>query len=159
MNAYSISKPRQAPERAAALMAFAALTLAVFAALHLSGVLRIDAKPSYGAGFAEAIIGLVLAAGTCALVHSPGRGRRPALLATAFAIFGFVVGLTFTIPAGELIDLVYHVTMLPVLIATATLLARRSPRNGHPRGHAHDAAVLERRRPGSAPARAGGPGH
>jgi hypothetical protein len=43
----------------------------------------------------------------------------------------FIVGLTFTVQGGEPADLVYQVTMLPVLIATAVLLANelRSLRN------------------------------
>jgi peptidoglycan/LPS O-acetylase OafA/YrhL len=157
MNAYSIDRRNRPSDRIAVrLMAFAALTLAAFATLHLSGALRLGAKTSYGAGFAEAIIGIVLAGGAGALMRSPHRGRRPALLATGFAIFGFVVGLTFTVSGGAVIDLIYHLTMLPVLIATMVLLARRTPASGHPRGHADDASVLERRRPRSAPARAGG---
>ena len=46
------------------------------------------------------------------------------MIGLAFAIFGFIVGLTFTIRGGDAIDLAYHATMLPVLTATAALLAR-----------------------------------
>ena len=111
------------------LMALEALTLAVFATLHLTGTLRIDASnPSYGAGVAEGLICIALAAGAWSLWRSPARGRRAALAAVFFAIAGFIVGLTFTIDGGDSIDLIYHATMLAVLVATAALLARRPPR-------------------------------
>lgn len=101
-------------------------TLAVFAVLHLTGTLRIGASTSYGAGVAEALICLALACGAFALARSPARGRRAALAALGFAIFGFSVGLSFTIGSGDTIDLAYHLAMLPVLIATALLLAVQS---------------------------------
>ena len=108
------------------LMTFEAATLAVFAALHLSGTLRFGSNRSYGAGFAEALICVALAAGAWAFVRSPrGRGRGAARFSVAFAIFGFIVGLTFTVDSGDAIEVAYHLTMLPVLVATAALLARR----------------------------------
>jgi len=39
-------------------------------------------------------------------------------------IFGFIVGLTFTVNGGATIDLIYHATMFPVLIVTALMLGR-----------------------------------
>jgi uncharacterized membrane protein len=112
----------------AALMAVEAATLAVFAVLHISGVLRPGSGGSnrYGAGFAEAIICLVLVLGLRALARSPARGRLIALAATVFAILGFTVGLSFTVRGGAPIDLIYHATMFPVLIVTALLLGRRA---------------------------------
>jgi len=112
--------------RIAALMAFEAATLAVFAVLHLSGALKPGSGSSSGdgAGFAEAIIWLVLVLGLRALVRSPARGRVAALGATCFAIVGFIVGLTFTVHGGAAVDLIYHLTMFPVLIVTALMLAR-----------------------------------
>jgi hypothetical protein len=110
----------------AALLAVESATLAVFSTLHLSGALRIGSGKSYGAGVAEALICLALAGGAWALaVARSERGRRVALVAVGFAILGFVVGLTFTVRGGDAIDLIYHATMLPVLVATAVLLARR----------------------------------
>jgi multisubunit Na+/H+ antiporter MnhF subunit len=98
----------------------------VFATLHLTGAVRIGASgTSYGAGIAEALIGVALAAGAVALARSPATGRRVALAALGFAIFGFLVGLSFTLGSGDTIDLVYHLVMLPVLAVTAALLARR----------------------------------
>jgi hypothetical protein len=109
--------------RLAAVLAFEALTLALFATLHLSGVLRIGANTSHGAGIAEALICLALLAGAGALARWPATGRRVALAALGFAILGFCVGLSFTIGSGDTIDLAYHLAMLPVLMATALLLA------------------------------------
>jgi hypothetical protein len=112
--------------RLAALLAFEAATLAVFAALHISGILRpgSGASNGYGAGVAEAIICVVLVLGLRAFVRSPARGRLIALAATVFAILGFIVGLTFTVRGGAPIDLIYHAAMFPVLIVTALMLAR-----------------------------------
>jgi multisubunit Na+/H+ antiporter MnhF subunit len=109
-------------------MALEAMTLAVFSTLHLSGALHIGSgsRHSYGAGVAEALICVALAGGAFTLARSPGRrGRRVALSALAFAIFGFFVGLSFTLDSGDTVDLAYHLAMLPVLGATAALLIRR----------------------------------
>jgi hypothetical protein len=112
--------------RLAGLIAFEAATLGVFAMLHLTGALKPGSSSSngYGAGFAEAIIGVVLVLGLRAFVRSPARGRLTALAATGFAILGFIVGLTFTVHGGATIDLVYHLTMFPVLVVTALMLRR-----------------------------------
>jgi peptidoglycan/LPS O-acetylase OafA/YrhL len=126
-------RPALRHRRITALLAFEAATLAVFAALHLSGALRIgssSSKPSYGAGFAEALICVALAAGAWMWARSPrgrGRGRGAALAGVGFAIVGFLVGLSFTLGSGDTIDLTYHVVMLPALVATAVLLARQHP--------------------------------
>ncbi len=113
-------------------MAVEAATVGAFAVLHLSGALRIGSsgRPSYGAGVAEALICITLVAGAWALVRSgsaTARGRRAALGALAFAIFGFLVGLSFTVGSGDTIDLAYHLVMLPVLVATAALLTVPPP--------------------------------
>jgi len=110
--------------RIAALMAFEAATLVVFSALHLSGALKPGSGSSNGAGFAEATICIALVLGLRALVRSPARGRLAALCATGFAIAGFIVGMTFTVDGGATVDLIYHVTMFPVLGVTALTLAR-----------------------------------
>jgi hypothetical protein len=107
------------------LLAFESATLAVFSTLHLTGTLHVGSGGSNGAGIAEALICLALAGGAWALaVGPPARGRRVALFAVGFAILGFIVGLTFTVRGGDAIDLIYHATMLPVLVATAVLVAR-----------------------------------
>lgn len=129
--------PSAGDRRIALLMAFEAATLAVFSVLHLSGAIRPGSGSSsgYGAGVAEAIICIVLVLGLRALVRSPARGRPTALGATGFAILGFIVGLTFTVNGGATVDLIYHLTMFPILIATALML-----------GHGVGAAALGRGR-------------
>jgi peptidoglycan/LPS O-acetylase OafA/YrhL len=122
-------KPERTPTRAVAvLLICVTATLAVVSTLHLSGAIHGGSKPydPTGAGIAEAVIGIVLAAGAAALLLAPDRGRRLALAATGFALLGFVLGLTFTIHGGTPFDIAYHATILPVLIATAVLLAPRS---------------------------------
>ena len=99
-----------------------AATLAVASTLHLTGAFSRDGN---GAGIPEAVICLVLLGGAAALFRDPARGRAAALGAVAFAIFGFIVGLTFTISGGSPIDLAYHVVMLPILVATAVQLHPR----------------------------------
>lgn len=99
------------------LMRLVAMSLAVFATLHLAGALRVGSSSGAGAGVPEALICVVLLGG------SVSRSRRVALSAVGFAIFGFLVGLTFTAGGGSPIDLAYHLVMLPVLIATVSLLA------------------------------------
>jgi peptidoglycan/LPS O-acetylase OafA/YrhL len=105
--------------RLARLMSLEAATLAIASAVHLSGVSRND-----DAGVAEALICVALLGGAWALLRSPRRGRAVALVATGFAILGFVVGLTSTVRNGAPGDLAYHATMLPVLIATLLALSR-----------------------------------
>ena len=106
-----------------------AATLAAAATLHLTRALDSGSKPSdlNPAGVAETVISAVLLAGAAALFRDPVRGRTAALGAVGFAIFGFVVGLTFTISGGPAIDLAYHAVMLPILIATAIQLRPRHP--------------------------------
>jgi hypothetical protein len=118
------STGRPARPNSVGLMSLEALTLAVFSALHLSGALRIGTGNADAAGIAEALICLALAGGAWALTRSPARGRRAAIFALYFAIAGFILGLTITVDSGDAIDLIYHATMLPILIATAVLLVR-----------------------------------
>jgi hypothetical protein len=120
-----------ASRRIAALISFEAVTLAVVSSLHLSGVISGGSKPydPTDAGIAEAIICLALAAGAAALVRDAKRGRAVALAATGFAVVGFIAGLTFTIRGGRTVDIVYHATMLPLLIASVVLLARKPGAN------------------------------
>ena len=92
------------------LMAFEALTLLVASVTHLI-------NGSNGAGFAEGLICVALLIGLA-------NGLRGARVALSFAVFGFLVGLTFTIGGGSAIDLAYHAVMLPILIATLLLVVR-----------------------------------
>jgi hypothetical protein len=107
-------------------MVVEALSLVAAATLHLSGQVHGRSKPfdADHAGVAEAIIGIVVAAGAYALLRSTARARTVGLATTGFAIAGFGVGLTMTTQGGDLPDIAYHCTVLPVLIASLILLAR-----------------------------------
>ena len=113
----------------ATLMGFEALTLAVISPLHLSGVLGGGARPfnPTAAGTAEAVIGVVLILGALALGRGTARGRDAAVAATAFAIIGFLVGLSFALRGGDAIDVAYHAVMLPLLLFTMVAVLRLRP--------------------------------
>ncbi len=111
--------------RLTGLMGFEAATLWVASMVHLLAVADPDSG-SLAAGVAEAVICLVLIAGAVALSRRSRRGIRFALGTVGFAIFGFLVGLTATVRGGEPLNLAYHATMLPLLVATAVLLARKT---------------------------------
>jgi hypothetical protein len=106
------------------IMLLEAATLVVMSALHLTGVLHVGStdRTSPGAGFAEAVIAVVLIGGAIALARRRARGT--ALGAVAFAIVGFLIGISFTISGGAAIDIAYHATMLPILAATLAGLQR-----------------------------------
>jgi hypothetical protein len=114
----------------AALIGFEAATFTAASALHLSGVVHGGSKPfdARDAGIAEAIICVILVGGATVLLRAPDRGHLATLAATGFAIAGFIAGLTFTVRGGDAPDILYHATMLPVLIATAIMLARSPTR-------------------------------
>jgi uncharacterized protein len=110
----------------AGLMGFEAATLAAAAFLHLHGDIegRSTSFDPDMAGIAEAVIGVVLVVGAVAAWGVPDRGRRVAVGAVGFAIVGFVVGLSFTARGGDLVDVLYHAVMLPILVLTLVLLLR-----------------------------------
>lgn len=114
-------------------MAFVAATLAVASAAHLSGHVHGRSAPydADHAGIAEAIICAVLVYGAATVRGASARARPVGLVATGFAIIGFVVGLNFTARGGHLPDVAYHVTLLPVLLALFVTLLRTRPTN-HP---------------------------
>ena len=115
---------------AAALMAFAAATLAAVSPLHLTGVIGGTSGPydPRAAGIAEAVIGAVLVAALIAAWRMPGQARPLAVAAVGFAIFGFLVGLSITARGGDAVDIAYHSAILPVLIVTFILLLRPGSR-------------------------------
>jgi peptidoglycan/LPS O-acetylase OafA/YrhL len=120
----------------AMLMAFEAATLAIMAFLHLDEILSAGSKPfrRTDAGIAEAVIGVALICGAAALLRNAPRARSVATATTGFAIVGFIVGLNFTIPGGDAIDIAYHATVLPLLLLTlAALLRNRDARTRTPR--------------------------
>lgn len=111
--------------RAVALaMSLESAALTTMSALHLSGALAGGTKPfdPHDAGIAEAIICVALAAGATALTRRSPGSTRTAAGAICFAIFGFFVGLYFTVQAGDAIDVAFHATMLPLLAITLTAL-------------------------------------
>jgi hypothetical protein len=105
--------------RIALLMGLVAASLAVMSTLHLAGAFEGRTDP--GAGTAEAIIAVVLVAGALALVRTGD--RRAAAAALAFAVAGFLLGLSFTIDDGG-VQLAYHVAVLPVLVVGLALAIR-----------------------------------
>ena len=110
--------------RIALLMGFVASTLAGMSVLHLAGAF--GRGTDAGAGIAEAVIGVALAAGAVALARERNRGA--AVAATAFAIAGFLLGLSFTIRDGTALEVSYHAAVLPLLVLTLTALIRaRAP--------------------------------
>jgi hypothetical protein len=124
--------------RVVALMGLEALSLAAMSVRHLTGTLASGSKPFEpgGAGIAEALICLALTGGAITLARARPAGRSIALAALAFAILGFIVGLTFTIRGGGAIDIAYHATVLPLLLLTLLLLLRNrapSPPSSAPR--------------------------
>jgi hypothetical protein len=132
-------------------MAFEAISLAVAATLHLSGHVHGRGKPfdADHAGIAEAIIAVALAGGALALLRAAGHARAIALATTGFAIAGFGVGLTITTQDGDLPDIAYHLTVLPMLILSLIALARvdRSafrPSDQRPDHHTPQAAIADR---------------
>lgn len=112
------------------LLAVEAASLAVMSILHLGGGLHGDSAPfrPSAAGLAEAVIGLALVAAVSAQWYAPHRARPTALAAVGFAIIGFVVGLNFTVRGGQVIDIAYHATVLPMLVFTLILLLRPQPK-------------------------------
>lgn len=123
----------------AALMVVQAASLAVASALHLSGV---DGHDATGAGIAEAVICVVLLGGAIAYRRADW-GRPAAIAATGFAIAGFCYGLSLTARGDDLPDLVYHATVLPLLLVTMVLIIRaRPPAGAAGAGASHQAPAL-----------------
>lgn len=114
------------------MMGLEAASLLAASLLHLTGFAHGHARPftATGAGIAETVIGIVVACGAIALLRPGARGRGTALAVTAFAIIGVLYGLSITTQGGDLPDIVYHVTLLPLLIATFALLLRTGEHGG-----------------------------
>jgi hypothetical protein len=107
-------------------MIFESTTLAATSALHISGLVHGRSEPfnAIHAGVAEALIGAVLLGAAVAMLRFSARARVVGLTATGFAFMGFLVGLRFTTLGGHVPDVVYHVTLLPVFVATMIVLLR-----------------------------------
>ncbi len=87
--------------RIAVLMLLAAVSLGVEATLHVSGTVRYNGGNETTAGYSEAVIVAVLLFGTFRLARRGSTGHTAALVATVFAIAGFILGLTYTVPSGQ----------------------------------------------------------
>jgi hypothetical protein len=117
---------RPTPRQIAYLMLVEAASLAVASSLHLAGLVhgRGKAFDSTDAGIAEAVIGVVLAGAGWSMLRRAATARAVGLAATAFAIAGFGVGLSITLPSGHIPDIAYHLTVLPLLVAGFVVLWR-----------------------------------
>jgi peptidoglycan/LPS O-acetylase OafA/YrhL len=109
-----------------ALMVVQVVSLAVVSALHLSGV---DGHEATGAGIAEAVICVVLLGGAFAYRRARW-GRAAAVVATGFAILGFCYGLSVTARGDDVSDVIYHATVLPLLVVTMILIIRAKTPTG-----------------------------
>jgi len=101
----------------ATLMTAEAASLLVMSAIHLS-------RSERNSGIPEAIICVVLAVGAAMVYRGTPRWREIALGTVGFAIAGFLLGLSFTAGGGDVANLAYHATVLPVLIATFIIALR-----------------------------------
>jgi hypothetical protein len=106
------------------LMALAAVTFGIASTLHFDvhitiGSLVIQGESFRGAAIPEAVIGVVVAAGTIAWMSRTHTGAILALSATVFAILGVFIGL-YEVTLGGAIrspaDVVYHVCVLALLL-------------------------------------------
>jgi hypothetical protein len=136
----------RAQRRIAGVMGAEAASLAVMSFLHLSGIHAGSSNPSNPnhAGIAEAIICLALVAGATSLWRGSPAARITASAAIGFAIFGFMIGLSFTVQAADAIDLGYHATGLPLLGLTLFAVLRTRP-DARPEPREHPEVVARHR--------------
>lgn len=121
----SILRPKIAT-LVAALMLIEAVSLGITSALHLSGL--VDGRSSSfdpdAAGIAEAVIGGVLVVGAIVMLRSPRRARAAGIAANAFALVGFLIGISETATGGHAPDIAYHATVIPLLVFNLVVLLR-----------------------------------
>jgi hypothetical protein len=112
----------------AILMLVEAASLAVASTLHLSGMVDGRAKSfdPDSAGIAEAVIGVVLLVGAVVMLRDPRRARTAGIAANAFALVGFLVGISETARGGHAPDIAYHATVIPLLVISLVVLLRHS---------------------------------
>jgi hypothetical protein len=110
----------------AILMLVEAASLAVASALHLSGVVdgRTSSFDPNSAGIAEAVIGIVLLVGAVVMLRDPRRARPAGIAANAFALAGFLIGISETAQGGHAPDIAYHATVIPLLVISLVVLLR-----------------------------------
>lgn len=104
-----------------------ALSLAVESALHVSGTIHGHGGTEMQAGIAEAVICVALLWGAVSLARGGAAGWRVAMGTTMFAVAGFCLGLTITVPSGYVPDIAYHATVLPILVVTFALIVGSRP--------------------------------
>jgi hypothetical protein len=112
-----------APDRrqplSVALMTLAALTFVAASLIHSGFVTSLDPLPA--AAIAEGLIAVVLAVGVAAAASGWPAARWLAPATTVFAILGTLLGLSIVLREQRTGDIVYHVTVLVVLIAALVL--------------------------------------
>lgn len=116
----------------AALLLVIAVSLAVASSLHLAGLVhgRSSSFDPDSAGAAEAVISVVLAGGAIAMLRMGMRARYIGIGVTAFALVGFLIGISETSRGGDIPDIAYHATVIPLLLAALVLLVRAGRRSG-----------------------------
>src|SRR5579884_3780680 len=118
-------------------LALAVLTLAVASAVHLGVAVRLGVvtleDPFRGAAIPEAVIAAVLAGGLGAVLAGRPTGRRVGLGTTLFAILGVGYGLNVTVRGTRSGDVVYHLALLALLVASLGLLLLPAVRAGRRR--------------------------
>jgi hypothetical protein len=101
----------------AILMTLEAASLVATSAIHL-------ARSERNSGIPEAVICVVLAVGAITVYRATPRWREIALSTVGFASAGFLLGLSITASSGDVANLAYHATVLPLLIATFVIALR-----------------------------------
>lgn len=113
-----------------ALLVVAALTLFAASGIHLgfrAEVAGIQIRdPFLDAAIPEAVLGGVLGLAALARLTGWNRSRMVALIATAFTFLAACYGLSVTIGGRMTGDIVYHVSLLVMLLLAAGLLLDRS---------------------------------
>jgi hypothetical protein len=108
------------------LMVVATLTLFAASVIHLGFGAEIAGihirDPFLDAAIPEAILGIVLGLGTLARLTGWDRSRMVALIATAFTFLVACYGLSVTVGGRMTGDIVYHLSLLVMLLLTAGLL-------------------------------------
>ena len=112
----------------AILMLVVTASLALTSALHLSGMVdgRTKSFDPDTAGIAEAVIGVVLLVGAVVMLRDPQRARTAGIAANAFALAGFLIGISETAQGGHAPDIAYHATVIPLLVISLVVLLRPS---------------------------------
>jgi peptidoglycan/LPS O-acetylase OafA/YrhL len=108
---------------------FLVLEIAVFVAAALVHFeVLADGYDDAGAGIAESVIAIVLLGGLLLSLVRPETTREACLVAQAFGLLGTLVGTTLLITVGPrtTLDIVFHVTML-VLLVIGLAVTVRSP--------------------------------